>query len=533
MSDSTVPPIQPASLGFQLKGSSKRKKLDSLPDTVDHGDKKIAILGIEKGVLEAVDEEHAEPTAHLLVIPLPPTRSEILSKQNEAIVSGESVVVDLVPKSIDEIATEELLQESLLNGEVFTKNDRNLSIPLNGSSDILKTQKSTPLLMQNLAPELISIKDEDQRFKADVLMRPDDMNVRSDAYISVPVEDFGAAMLRGMGWSDPTANEKSADSGTKGLVGFENQVPRENRLGLGAMARPPDAKDKRRGTKEQRDQKNKDWDKKVEKSLKKQQLNEQDFVWLRDPLYAGRRARIVAVRGVPGLDRIRVILETNGMHVEVKRSDAVLLSIEELNDRPYVQVAPAVDAPKLDTSTKFFGLVNNNKDIPSSQSHNNSMKSSGNKRDREGNESTISVDKKQQKLNKESHPSSSSGVVSDWLMNGIRVRIVSKKVEASSSSTCYLCRGCIIDVPGKSIATVQLEDGRVLESVKERYLETILPTIGGACIVLVGPRRGQLATLLEKKKEEGLAIVQLTEDLDIECLSMDYIASLGQNNHQQ
>jgi hypothetical protein len=37
-----------------------------------------------------------------------------------------------------------------------------------------------------------------------------------------------------------------------------------------------------------------------------QVLAEGDIVWLKDPVYAGRRASVVAIRGVPGLDRIRV-----------------------------------------------------------------------------------------------------------------------------------------------------------------------------------------------------------------------------------
>jgi hypothetical protein len=43
---------------------------------------------------------------------------------------------------------------------------------------------------------IIGLKTDEERFAADIAMRPEDMNVRSDAYRSVPIEEFGAAMLR-------------------------------------------------------------------------------------------------------------------------------------------------------------------------------------------------------------------------------------------------------------------------------------------------------------------------------------------------
>jgi len=57
-------------------------------------------------------------------------------------------------------------------------------------------------------------------------------------------------------------------------------------------------------------------------------------------------------------------------------------------------------------------------------------------------------------------------------------------------------------------------------------LETVLPPVGGACAILLGEHRGQTATLLEKRKDEGQAVVQLTEDLEVAVVSMDHIAAL-------
>jgi len=101
-------------------------------------------------------------------------------------------------------------------------------------------------------------------------------------------------------------------------------------------------------------------------------------VWLRDPMHAGRRAKVMATAGIPGLDRIRCVclrvcmyscvnemqinlgylfitsgcpcylstcifyssifrisLETDGRVIDVKRLDAVLVTAEELEEQPY------------------------------------------------------------------------------------------------------------------------------------------------------------------------------------------------------
>ena len=66
---------------------------------------------------------------------------------------------------------------------------------------------------------------------------------------------------------------------------------------------------------------------------------------------------------------------------------------------------------------------------------------------------------------------------------------------------------------------------KIVEGIKEEYLETVLPPIGGLCTVLSGTYRGQSAVLIEKRKEEGLAFIQLEDDLEGVLLSMDHIAS--------
>jgi hypothetical protein len=151
----------------------------------------------------------------------------------------------------------------------------------------------------------------------------------------------------GMGWSGEKEEAKEE----------EKLVARDARLGLGASARPPD--EKQRGSKEDIKKRKEEWDKKACEKLKKQLLNDGDFVWLRDVTNAGKRALVVNTRGVPGLDRIRVRLELSGKSIEIKRTDAVLLSEEDLKAQPYHPADPV----NADTVTsQFFGLKKNEED---------------------------------------------------------------------------------------------------------------------------------------------------------------------------
>jgi hypothetical protein len=106
-----------------------------------------------------------------------------------------------------------------------------------------------------------------------------------------------------------------------------------------------------------------------------------------------------------------------------------------------------------------------------------------------------------------------------WLRENIRVKVVSKTL---SDGRAYLQKGQILDVYKLGECSMRLDGGAVLEGVRERHLETVLPKVGGSCMVLLGEYRGQGATLLEKGE---VVTVQLQDDLDVVVLEMDAIAA--------
>jgi G patch domain/KOW motif-containing protein len=59
--------------------------------------------------------------------------------------------------------------------------------------------KEQPLLVKNRIPGIEKIEDEEDRFRFDVSCRPNEANAQD--YERMPVLEYGAALLRGMGWT--------------------------------------------------------------------------------------------------------------------------------------------------------------------------------------------------------------------------------------------------------------------------------------------------------------------------------------------
>ncbi|KAI9209669.1 DExH-box splicing factor binding site-domain-containing protein [Polychytrium aggregatum] len=102
--------------------------------------------------------------------------------------------------------------------------------------------QAVPIIMQNRVPGIDHLADEVQKYRHDVSLRPDDTSL--DDYDDVPVEAFGDAMLRGMGWKEG----KAVGRNPIGVI-FEPIVhtARPQLLGLGATPAPVTEKKARLG----------------------------------------------------------------------------------------------------------------------------------------------------------------------------------------------------------------------------------------------------------------------------------------------
>ena len=102
----------------------------------------------------------------------------------------------------------------------------------------------------------------------------------------------------------------------------------------------------------------------------------------------------------------------------------------------------------------------------------------------------------------------------------------SASAKTGPSAACYLKKGWVLDVYGDGMCSVRIDDGAVVDNVRENQLETVLPSCGEHCVLLWGQHEGDVALLLEKKKDLEKVIIQLVEDPDVVMeLSMDSVAA--------
>jgi hypothetical protein len=94
-----------------------------------------------------------------------------------------------------------------------------------------KQRKNVPILSMNAFPGTSVLATEKERYKHDVNLRPDQ---EDNDYNQMPVEEFGAALLRGMGWSQG----KPVGKNPNGLVEPVLVNSRPSLLGLGAEPAP-------------------------------------------------------------------------------------------------------------------------------------------------------------------------------------------------------------------------------------------------------------------------------------------------------
>ena len=475
-------------MNFQVN-NSKRKKIAGLEDH-EHTEDEQVITSLVDGRIATAPISSSVPvisssTNTALVIPLPAT------------FGSHSMLEDQAAKEI----------MSEINGGSTLNSSKTLRIslqPESGESVISDshTAKARPLLLSNLPSELLGVMDDDVRFKKDISLRANDIPATSNAYNAIPIHEFGAAMLRGMGWAG-TSDEEQAILDQKYT---EPVMARESRVGLGATAKPP-SKDSRGSKAKQGKEK---WMQMADEKVKSQQLSEGQLVWIRDPLYAGRRAVIVASQGVPGLERIRVAMESDATHVELKKSDVVVLTEKELLETPYKGVIPSA-TQGTGTGTGTEGSAAESK-ASSSESRKRSTQEVRGEDNKKRHKHEKKVAEKRDDI---------------WIRPGIRVRVVSKKV---GGSNIYLQKASIVDV-WQGVVSIKLDhDGSIVEGVNQKHLETVLPSTGQPIIILVGEFAGQSGQLLEKQKEQENVIVQLCDDMQIVVVPMDHCAALSTTN---
>ena len=304
------------------------------------------------------------------------------------------------------------------------------------------------------------VDDDTLKYQRDLAHRAENLSVESDAYVQVPISEFGAAMLRGMGWtgSDTNQNKKKTDDESK---------PRPTRLGLGAVSLP-------------------------KSKLKGEQGKKH---------YAKRGGMMSDIQKKnDDADQERKWKEREN---EKKRLELQMDKKRKSRD----------DGRQDQKSKKYT-------ERDRERSRNDDERGDDRKRSRR---SRRDEDEHKHRRSKDSRKESKTRTEEcHWIIPNIRVRVISKKIskgkyfKEKGVIVDVLRRG--------AEAVIQMPNRVVLERVPERYLETALPKPGGNVIILTGSHKLEKGKLLERNGKEGKGAVQLFEDMNIVSLSLDDIA---------
>jgi len=367
-----------------------------------------------------------------------------------------------------------------------------------------------PLLLKNRDTTLDNITDEELRFRADVANRPNEASL--EGYDSVPVDQFGAAMLRGMGWAEGAPIGVGKNAKVVPVIEFVSRPGYRTGLGATPLATPPEANKKKRiKPGESREPKEpqvltdgKGNIKSIRRAgeeltaLSKVGLHEGSLVVIVQGPHDGLYARVSKM--LSSTNELIVRLESSDEEVKVEKDDVTLVDEKRLKDNH-----PALIF--MEEYEKKIKEENSKKEKPQGDK-------SDNKEDRDV--------KKSKTLDKKDALKSSSSTSSSWMFPHLVVRVVSKSYEGGKY---YLKKGTIVDVIDTERCTVQLQDVKKLLEVKQSMLETVVPKVGERIMIVTGKNKGKTGKVMDKPKSgEGTkAVIQMTRDLDVEAMELDNI----------
>ncbi|XP_071021724.1 G-patch domain and KOW motifs-containing protein-like [Oncorhynchus clarkii lewisi] len=373
--------------------------------------------------------------------------------------------------------------ESQAVKEIIEESQRLLDQWKNG--DQADPNLTIPLLMQNQAPQ--GFEDGDH-IKVD--LRPES-STEAD-YDSVPVEAYGLAMLKGMGWK---AGEGIGRTFKQDVKPIEHQL-RPKGLGLGAdrssirdlepsgPRRPPKPGDERK-----------------EETLV---LGPGGHVLVESGAHKDLYGKIEGVD--PDNARVMVKLAIGSKTVTISQYALKLVDRTEYDKN-------CKDLSRLSRAHKEKEKEKERQRREEKERNNeDERKKDGGKdqRKRKHRDSSQDREKPMAKLPPASSP---------WLQRDLKVRFVDK---AFKGGRYYNSKMRIEDVLTPNICVCRTEEGRFLDDVKQTMLETIVPKSDlDDIMVVLGEHRGQVGRILQRDRDRSRAMVQL-DRYEEKVFSLDY-----------
>ncbi len=384
---------------------------------------------------------------------------------------------------------------------------KDLSLDERAAAELLKSARgevsimdlSKPILCQNVIPGIENCTTERSRLAFDMKHRPDEMRVDSANYESTPVEEFGFAMLRGMGW------EKGKPVGRGSFAKVIEPIQylsRSKGLGLGATEMKLE-------------------DPTLQGKGPKERAREEQ-----DKLRGGRLA--------PGPDgKVRHMRTLDEKLVPICTGELKAQSLIEIVEGRYITEFARV--ARIDSSSsrpvKAYLLLNEDEvslrrdqckvldeyTLPADHP------ARGLSRKRKHDELTVGMDANGSESS-QSRSSKKEARIS-WVVAGLKVRVNSKKLKGGK----FLAKkGRVSDVTSPTTFCLVMEDERntYLEDVREGDVETVIPKVGGKVLCVKGKHKGETGTLLERKRDRAIAVVQFGEELDVAKVGFEEVCEL-------
>ncbi|XP_068453952.1 G-patch domain and KOW motifs-containing protein [Clinocottus analis] len=385
--------------------------------------------------------------------------------------------------SVESQAVKELIEDSR----------RQLELWKNGQTEI-NPNLFIPLLMQNKVPD--GFEDGDH-VKVD--LRPESS---TDAdYESIPVEAYGIAMLKGMGWNK---EEGIGRTFKQHVAPIEHQL-RPRGLGLGAD---------RSSIKD------------LEPTRHKRPPKPGDEKEKEEELVMGPGGCVLVESGahkelygkIEGLDadnaRVVVKLAIGGKSATISQHAIKLVGRKEYDKN-------CKDLSRLSKAHKEKEKEQHRREEKERQSnnadegkHKSSERGKGSD-DRKRKHRESSQDREKPPVKEARRPPAPRS----WLQRDLKVRFVDK---AFKGGRYYNSKMHVEDVLTSNICVCRTEEGRLLDDVKQDMLETIIPkSENDSIMVVLGEHRGQVGRILQRDKNKCRAMVQLDRH-DEKVFTLDY-----------
>ncbi|XP_035675737.1 G-patch domain and KOW motifs-containing protein-like isoform X2 [Branchiostoma floridae] len=373
---------------------------------------------------------------------------------------------------------------------------------------------TVPLMSLNKAPEGFETDS-----KLDVSIRPDEASL--DDYEAMPVEAFGMAALRGMGW---TPEEGIGRTFKQHVDPLQLQV-RPKGLGLGAVVRPTEDKNQRPlkpgETRKEEDTRglvpgahvlilagpHRDMYGKVESLNGETARAVVSLALGGQTLDISENALQVVSKEEYKKNSHKIKKEVNGNSSREKERKKERHRDREDEDRHHREKGRRKEDRKDDRRKDRDDRRDREKESDRKRKHDDDHYRESKSKSKRKEDDYESVSSKEHR----SSPCQSRPVQQAcWMRPQLRVRVIDKHYK---NGKYYNAKVAIDDVTDAETCTCVTEDGRVIDGVKQPMLETVIPkTEPGYILVVGGKYKGQKAEIIGKDKKNCIATVQFLPD---------------------